>query len=517
MSKKVSRRDFARTSVAAGAAAVAMPDALFGKVPGKTDGASAAKGAAAARRRRVAFPPDLGYGGMDLAGRDMLLDTAAIANQPASTYPGGWREGTTIPGEYYTEEKHYRNDERFLAEHFWFMTDHENRIPKSGDYFVFEFGRGESLIVVRNRAGVVKAYHNVCRHRGSRLCQHGFDGVRPTEADAAAKPADARLSVLQLGPSGNTPVFRCPYHAWTYDLDGSLVSFPPSLPEGFDQAELGLHPVHVRTTHGFIFVNISQSTPPDFDAFTVNWRAVCERYGTAQLKVAARKQYPTKGNWKLAIENFRECYHCQPSHTRSYYAVHNLQFMYMMTPAQRARVEQELERHSHGVRPAGVTRPSSGGGMGSGSIGQHLPPGFLTGALDGKPVAPLLPVRPQYGHYSTYAATGFSTSYLQAYDDHVACARFTPRGAMSTDVEIFWLVHPDAKVQEVDVDRMMALWDLTYREDRWIVENNHFGILSGRYSGGQPYTTREGGPASFIKWYMAEVVSTASTGQTDGA
>jgi len=169
MARKLSRRDFAKQSVAVGAAAVALPDALLAKVPpdaaGAPQGLSAAAGAAAARRRRLTLPPDIAYGGLDASGRGSTLDISAYANQTA-IYPGGWRESTTIPAEYYVEEKHYRNDERFLADHFWFMIDHESRIPKAGDYFVFEFGRGDSVIVARDGAGGVKAYHNVCSHRG---------------------------------------------------------------------------------------------------------------------------------------------------------------------------------------------------------------------------------------------------------------------------------------------------------------------------------------------------------------
>jgi phenylpropionate dioxygenase-like ring-hydroxylating dioxygenase large terminal subunit len=520
MSKKVSRRDFARTSVtsvAASAVAVTVPNSILENTSVATPMSSAAAGAAVARQR-LARVPNAAYGGMTLEGRDIsLAETLTPGGQAAPTYPGGWREGTTIPAEYYTDERHYLNDERFIADHFWLMADHESRIPKAGDYFVFEFGRGDSAIIVRDKGGEVRAHHNVCRHRGSRVCQHGSDNVRATEARPDGRPMDPRLSVLQLGPSGNTPVFRCPYHAWTYDLSGRLISFPPELPPPFEQNALGLHPCHVRTVDGFIFVNFSHEEPPDFDTWAATWQAVTRQYNTGALKVAVRKQYPTRANWKLVVENFRECYHCQPSHTRSYFAVHNLQFLYMLSPEQRARVEDDLARHGHAVRPAGTSPQQAAGSlaMGAGSTGQHLPRGFMTGSLDGKPVAPVLPARKEYTHYSTYAATGFSTSYLQAYDDHVACARFTPRGVMSTDVELFWLVHPDAKEKDVDVDRMMALWDLTYREDRWIVENNHVGILSGRYSGGQPYTTREGGPASFIKWYMSDVAPRVASQRTN--
>jgi len=523
MSRKVSRRDFARTSVgASAAAAVALPTALLGAAATETGlstkSSAAAKGAAVARRRRVAPPPEVGYGGMDSTGRDMMLDETAYANQTA-VHPGGWRESTTIPSEYYLDEKHYVNDERFIADHFWLMADHENRIAKSGDYFVFEYGRGDSVIILRDQAGAVKAFHNVCRHRGSRLCQHGPDSAHPLEARADGKPTDPRLSVVQLGPSGNTPVFRCPYHAWTYDLAGRLISTPNGMPEYFDPATNGLHPCHVRTVEGFIFVNLSRQEPPDFDVFVANWRAACQEYGTAQLKTVARRQYPTRANWKLAIENFRECYHCGPSHTKSYHWVHQLQFLSEMNAEERARVEQALAREGHAMpviddrrrqdrAAAGARQAAGAGGMGAGNSAQHLRPGYVTGSIDGKPVAPLLPSKKEFTHFTRYAATGFSTSYLQAYDDHVAVARFTPRGVMSTDVEIFWMVNPAAKEADVDVDRMIALWDLTYREDRWIVENNHLGLMSNRYSSGL-YATSEGGPASFIKWYMTEVIPSA--------
>src|SRR5262249_7514914 len=151
------------------------------------------------------------------------------------------------------DEKHYVNDEQFIAENFWLMADHEARIPKPGDYFVFEFGQGDSVIIARDKEGAVRAYHNVCRHRGSRLALHShtFDNFHPAEAGMDGRPADPRMSVIQLPASGNTPVFRCPYHAWTYDLTGRLVSFPMGMPPGFNQEEHGLHPCHVKTVEGF--------------------------------------------------------------------------------------------------------------------------------------------------------------------------------------------------------------------------------------------------------------------------
>jgi Rieske 2Fe-2S family protein len=527
MSKQVSRRDFARTSAAAAGAALAVPAALLdpGALSAKTSAAAA--GAAAARRRLLSLPPEVAYGGINSEGRDVRLeDTLTSSGQPAPEYPGGWREGTTIPAEYYVDERHYLNDERVIAENFWLMADHESRIPKAGDYFVFEFGRGDSLIILRDQAGAVKAYHNVCRHRGSRLCLHGtgFDNVRPDEAKPDGRPTDVKLSVVQLGSSGSTRVFRCPYHAWTYDLDGKLISFPPGMPSGFDATQHGLHPAHARTVEGFIFISLARQAPPDFDSFVANWRTVAKVYGAAQLKVAARRQYPTKANWKLAIENFRECYHCEASHKH----LVRVQWWQALstTPEQRTRIEQDLARHGHPEPPrrgAGQGQGSpqdrlvepAAAGMGMAGTGRHLSPGYVTGSMDGKPVAPLL--LKEWTHRRGGATTGFSTSFFAAYDDHLAVARFTPRDVMRTDVELFWLVRGDAKEKDVDVDRLIGLWDTTYREDRWIVENNQHGIMSTRYSyaGGQPYASSEGGPAGFIKWYMSEVAPRASAKPTN--
>ncbi len=171
-SKKVSRRAFAVTSMAA----AAVPGMLGCKDP-ESD-------------MTVAAPEAWSGGGM------------------TGNAPSDWKEGTTIPAEYYIDPKHFLRDERYLADNLWLMIDHTSRIPLVGDFFTFEFGRGENIIILRDEQKNVRAFHNVCRHRGSRLCRDSDD----------PRPEDDRLSILQLSSSGNTPLFRCPYHGWTYDL-----------------------------------------------------------------------------------------------------------------------------------------------------------------------------------------------------------------------------------------------------------------------------------------------------------
>jgi phenylpropionate dioxygenase-like ring-hydroxylating dioxygenase large terminal subunit len=516
--KKLSRREFARTSVGAGAAAVTLPATLLATTttqagntaPGKTF--AAARGAAAAiARRPVVMPPAVAYGGDDASAGAEFRDSISLAHAPMAAQTSapaiirGWRENTTIPAEYYLDEKHYANDEQFLAEHMWFMVDHESRIAKPGDYFVFEYGRGDSVIVLRDNANAMKAYHNVCRHRGSRLCKHDED----------VTPNDPRLSVKQLGSSGNSQVFRCPYHAWTYDLAGRLISAPNGMPADFDMAQNGLHPCHLRTVEGLIFVNLAQGEPPAFDAFVRNFAGVAKDYGTAQMKIATRIAYPTKANWKLALENFQECYHCGPAH-KSLVTAHPF-WDGTITPDRRTRLEQQLDRYAPPpVAPANPPAQGMAGGTRSRFGGGVLNVGFATGSVDGKPVAPLLPNFKEYSHRSRITNTGFMTSNLQCYDDYIAAVRFVPRDVNMTDAEIIWLVRADAKEgKDYKIDRLTALWHITMLEDQWIVENNHLGIKSGRYGAGR-YATTEGGPSRLMKWYMTEVVPAAERQSTAG-
>ncbi len=441
----MSRRDFAKSSVAAGAAAVTLPKELRAETAsGKT--------------------------------RQSLRD--------------GWTAGTTIPAEYYVDERHYVADERFLAENIWLYVDHESRIPNVGDYFVFEMGRSESVIIVRgNDDGQIRAFHNVCRHRGSRLCRHDADSI----------PGDPRLSVKQLGQSGNSPVFRCPYHAWTYDVDGNLI-YAYGMQEDFDPADNGLNPCHLRTSEGSIFVNLSQQDePPDFESAVSAQQLMGRYYGHAGLKIAARESHLVHANWKLVLENFSECYHCGPTH-KGLTTTHN--YDYDATPEQMAVRNAAV---GEWLTPAGRVRPE-GPEQGPRLTG-NLNPGFVTGSSDGKSVAPLLPTIEQPTHGTNEAYTGYYTGYWQSYDDYVVGLRFTPRDVALTDAELIWLVHPDAvEGRDYDLDTLKAFWQIIVQEDIWVIGNNHRGVLSGAYRSG-PYSTHENSTADFIKWYMDEVVT----------
>ncbi len=391
-----------------------------------------------------------------------IPDTSPEAPSGPQRRPKGWRRNWTIGAEYYLDEERYLWDERLVADHFWLMADHESRIPNPGDFFVFEYGRSESILIVRGQDNEIRSFYNVCRHRGSRLCRHDGDPI----------PEDPRLSVKQLGQSGNSPVFRCPYHAWTYDTEGSLI-YAYGMQEDFDPADNGLIPCHLRTADGFIFVNLSrESEPPEFESAIEPFRRkVGQRHGTAQLKVGERVLVTAHANWKLTLESFLECYHCGPSHE---YLCH--------------------------VHPDGdLTQPTD-------EVWRSED--YVSGTMDGKPAAPLLPAIKRVRRTLSETATGWSTSYWFGYDDYVFATRFTPRDVDLTDVECLWLVHPDAtRGVDYDPERLKELWLVTLLEDILLCENNHDGIRSGGYRSG-PYARHEmgrAGPTGFIRWYMAAV------------
>lgn len=495
MSKdKVTRRDLTLTSLAMGAAAV---------LPTKGWATEAASARAAA--------------------------TPAAA--PVRKYPEGWTEGSTIPAEYYTDEKQYARDELYIRDNYWWMVDHESRIPKPGDYFLWQFGRGDSIIVARDDKGAINAFHNVCQHRGSRLCLH--DEELPGEAGPGGKRPSARFSVRQLGQEGNTSVFRCPYHAWIYDLSGKLVSVPPNIvPADFKLEEHSAHPAHLRVVDGFIFLSPAVGPAPEFTMPTG------DNLMHPKLKVAARRSHPNKANWKLVLENFIECYHCGPAHGNSVTTA-RWDGDQTLNRAQVAALSEESKKlggpeltwenyiaHiSLGYNYREKTAAATAAGMGGSSRGRgprrYPRPGFVAETLDGKPaVTQLLPGiternsgrRPPMG--ANVGGLMYFMNGLLTADDYAVIYRFTPRSYDTTDVELVWLVHPDAvEGKDYNVEHLIGFWNETVREDRWVAENNFVGLRSSRYrynGASQPYMQPvESGPAGFASWYMGEMVPAA--------
>src|SRR5262245_34354389 len=165
------------------------------------------------------------------------------------------------------------------------MAGHASQIPKPGDFFLLELA-GESIILIRDAKGAIHAHYNVCRHRGSHVL---------------------------LQPEGNARALTCRYHGWTYAPDGSLQA-APRMPESFDTECHGLKPCALRSIEGLLFISLAERPAPSLDEVAAGLEPYLRLKGTARAQVAHRATYAVEANWKLAVENYLECYHCKPAH-----------------------------------------------------------------------------------------------------------------------------------------------------------------------------------------------------------
>lgn len=210
----------------------------------------------------------------------------------------------SLPSDYYRSTAIFAQEKENIFCSEWFCAGREEQIPAPGDVLVLNI-LGESVLVVRTKEGEIKAHYNVCRHRGSRLLPEPGDEL----------PADIKLLGGVLGANG----IRCPYHLWTYALDGKLLNAPYTKEgEGFCRADFSLYPVGVELWGGFIFLNLTPEAAAR-DARTLKssfgeaLRRV-KRYPLADLRAAKRINYEVEANWKIILENYNECYHCGAVH-----------------------------------------------------------------------------------------------------------------------------------------------------------------------------------------------------------
>ena len=395
--------------------------------------------------------------------------------------------GYSLDRPFYESQEIFRRDMDALLTKRWLLVDHESRVPRVGDYFLFEIGQ-ESIIIIREETDRLAAHFNVCRHRGSRIC---------------------------LESEGTKRSLTCPYHGWTYNRSGALLP-PPHMPEDFDPNAFGLHPCHIRLFHGFIFVCLTKDEPPDFDAEYAQFNEVLAFHGFENAKVAERRTYPNDCNWKLVVENFLECYHCAPAH-KEYCSVHPKNQLLAMgagpgsgSADAMAAYQPVIDAWESKARSLGHPVVSVERGANSLDMAQlaRMPindRGFQSETKDGKPASQI-----RMGSYCEcdegLTAVSFNPlGYILGSNDYATVFRFTPRTAKMTDVELIWLVDQNAKEREsYSVDQMCWLWDVTVRQDKTITENNYAGIRSSRYSPG-PYSSQETRVQTFIEWYLRGV------------
>jgi len=340
----------------------------------------------------------------------------------------------TLPREYYTSPGILADEMERIFARRWLCVGRADRIPNPGDYFLQEVGR-ESIIVFRDRSGGFRGYYNVCRHRGTRLCEEHTGRFSET--------------------------IQCPYHAWTYALDGRLIGAPSTqdLP-GFNKSDYPLFPVGVEMWEGFLFINLGEK-PERFEQASQALIGRFSRFNLPNLAVARTIEYDVRANWKLLFQNYSECYHCGPVHPA----------LTKLTPPTSG--ENDLTEGAF-----------TGGFM---TINRGHESLTMSGQACGVVVGDL----PEEDMNRVYYYAIFPNLLLSLHPDYVMFHTLWPKGTDRTQIFCSWLFHPATLSDSTfNPDDGVEFWDMTNRQDWHICEQSQLGVESRAYVPG-PYSTRE--------------------------
>ncbi len=353
----------------------------------------------------------------------------------------------------------------------WLFAAPSAALPTPGSFVTLQSG-AYPVVVVRSADGMVRACHNVCRHRGQRLC---------------AKD------------SGTTPKLVCPYHQWTYDLDGKLV-YARDMQDSFDPAAHGLKKVHCIDLGGMVFLCLAQVPPPIAD-LAKNLMAYLAPSGLKEAKVAHTSTIVEKGNWKLVLENNRECYHCGGSHPslcRTYSDNPRMTAMEGPDKASPDILAHWTRCEAAGLPSRFVHHPDMQWRLARIPLLNNAESYTLSTKAA---VAQRLGAMP-FNDAGSLLFYHYPNTWNHFLGDHAIVFRVLPISATETEVTTTWLVHKDA-VEGVDYDlqTLTEVWTATNDEDRQVVEENQKGILSPAYEPGPYSTLQEEGVIQFVDWY----------------
>ena len=379
---------------------------------------------------------------------------------------GARRPGHSLPQGLYNDPAAYDFDLHAIFARHWMLAGFEVELPKPGAYITFSVGPWP-VVIVRDRSGSLRAFHNSCRHRGSLICPAG--------------PGSAARLV-------------CPYHKWTYELTGELVH-AGRMPEDFDLSAHSLKPVKLETLAGVIYVCLSDD-PPDFAPFREAFAPLLEPHDLLNAKVVFESTLVEKANWKLVMENARECYHCPASHPE-------LSVTFPTGTSAHFDYGEDQHAKAFDVRMDAIGLPR---GPVEGAWWQAmrfpLNEGCVSMTLDGQRSVSKLMCLTGEGDIGSLRWALEPNNFCHATGDFVFIFNAMPSGVSETIVMGKWLVHKDAQEGvDYDLENLTALWDRTNLQDRDLAETNQLGVNSLGYTPGPYSPEAESLLVRFTDWY----------------
>jgi glycine betaine catabolism A len=358
----------------------------------------------------------------------------------------------TLPQPYFVSPEVFTQEQKKIFSRQWVLVGHQSQIDRAGDYFVLEVA-GESLIVVRDQRSTIRSFYNVCRHRGTRLREH---------------------------QSGHASAIQCPYHAWTYALDGRLIG-APHMDDVFNKADYSLHPAHLALWEGFVFVNLAETAenastqrggyiPPE--EWFAPLAAKFSHWNLPKLRSGKRIEYDVQANWKLIFENYSECYHCPGVHPA----------LSKLSPYDSA--ENDL---TEGPFLGGFMRITKGNSLTMSGKSCALSVGDFDGA----------------DFHRVFYYSIFPNMLLSLHPDYVMVHQLRPLSPERTLILCDWFFHPEAfERKDFKPDDAIEFWDMTNKQDWHVCELSQQGIASRAYQPG-PYSPRESIPAAWDRYYLS--------------
>lgn len=393
-------------------------------------------------------------------------------SQPLSDLIAQHKPGHGLPQAFYTSAEVFAEDMETIFYRDWLFAFPACLLDRAGSFQRLRIGAYD-VVVLRDNQGEIRAFHNSCRHRGSVIC-------------TSSKGRLAKLT--------------CPYHQWTYGLDGKLV-WARDMGEEFDPSQHSLKPVHCRVVSGLVYICLAANAP-DFDEFASTVTPYLGVHDLSDAKVAFQSTIIENGNWKLVWENNRECYHCAGNHPDLCRTYPEDPSITGVSPD--GTFPEKVENHFNRMEGAGAPSRFKIAPDGQFRVARMpLLDGAESYTINGKIAVQKRLGRVPFLDAGTLLLFHYPTTWNHFLTDHSITFRVTPISPMETEVQTTWLVNKDA-VEGVDYDlkNLTTVWEHTNDEDRRVVEHNQQGICSPAYEPGPYSTLHEDGVIQFVNWYL---------------